>query len=115
VTEETIDCVNATLKDFVNWADSFVTTCLNNYFNYVTTPGSTIDISIRVINGYTVDSAFNLTKLNIELRVTTSFRIEAPKFNCVVMNRNELGWIAIVKLYVCALLVNLVCCKLNRF
>jgi hypothetical protein len=75
VTEETVDCVYATLEYFVNWTNSFVTTCLNNYFYYVTTPCSTVDISICIVYSYTVDSPFYLTKLNIELRETTSFRV----------------------------------------
>lgn len=61
VTEETVNCVYATLEYFVNRTDSFVTTCLNNYFNYVAAPSSTEGISICVVNCYTVYPTFDLT------------------------------------------------------
>jgi hypothetical protein len=50
VTKETINSVDSTLENLVNWSNPLVSTCLYNYFNKITTPCSTIDVSISVIN-----------------------------------------------------------------
>jgi hypothetical protein len=75
VTEKTIYCVDPSLENFVDWTDSFVTSCLNDYFYYVSTSCAAIDISICIIDGNTVNSTFDLTKLNIKFRETTCFRV----------------------------------------
>lgn len=113
VTEEAVDCVNATLEHLLNWTHSLVSTSLNNHFDYIASPSTAIEVRIGIINGNTVDSASYLTKLNIKFRKATSFLIKFPKFDCIVVDCNELCWIPIVILDVRALLVYLVCCKLD--
>jgi hypothetical protein len=115
VTKKAIDSIHTALKNLLNGTNSFVSTCLYNDFDDVATSGSAVNVSVSVIDGGTVYSAFYLTKLNIKFLKTTCFRIKAPELDCVVMHRNELGWVPIKKLNVCALLIDLVCCKLHRF
>lgn len=50
VAEVAVYCVDAALKDFVNRTDPFVTPCLYNNFDNVTTTSSTVNISIGVVN-----------------------------------------------------------------
>ena len=75
VTEKAVYSVYTALEDLLNGANSFVSTCLNNNFDDVATSCSAVNVSVSVINGYTVYSALNLAKLNIKLLKTTSFSV----------------------------------------
>lgn len=115
VTKKAIDSIHTALKNLLNGTNSFVSTCLYNDFDDVATSGSAVNVSVGVIDGGTVYSAFYLTKLNIKFLKTTCFGIKVPELDCVVMHRDELGWVTIKKLNVCALLIDLVSGKLHRF
>jgi len=115
MTKKAIDSIHTALKNLLNWTNSFVSTCLYNDFDDVATSGSTVNVSVSFIDCDTIYSTFYLTKLNIKFLKTTCFRIKAPKLDRVVMNRNELGWVPIEKLNVCALLIDLIRGKLHRF
>ncbi len=75
VTEKAIDSIHTALKYFLNGANPFISTCLYDDFDDVTTSGSAVNVGVSVIDGGTVYSAFNLTKLNIKFLKPTSFRV----------------------------------------
>jgi len=113
VTEVAINGVNSSLKNLVNGTNSLVPPCLNDDFDKITTSRTAIHISVSFIYRYTIDSPFDLAKLNVKFCKSACLGIKFPKLYCIVVNSNKLVRIFVEELDVGALLIVLVSCELD--
>jgi len=103
VTEVAINGVNSSLKNLVDGTYSLVPPCLNDDFDKITTSRTAIYISVSFIYRYTIDSPFDLPKLNVKFCKSACLGIKFPKLYCIFVEELDVG----------ALLIVLVSCELD--